>query len=144
MSAHPMNKGSGMPWEDAPAPRRKSGPSVVGELDSDVMDCGDPEATWKEMVRHLRWRASNSRSLAFDCEQTAKDSAESATIFAAQADDFDALANALERASVTFPASADTRPKGGDATEIAAPFTSGAVPKADAQRRGPSSDKERE
>lgn len=34
---------------------------------------------------------------------------------------------------VLRPASADTRPQGGDATEIAAPFTSGAVPKADAQ-----------
>ena len=30
-------------------------------------------------------------------------------------------------------ASADRSPEGGDATEIAAPFTSGAVPKADAQ-----------
>lgn len=30
-------------------------------------------------------------------------------------------------------ASADTRPEGGDGTEIAAPFTSGAVPEADAQ-----------
>jgi hypothetical protein len=35
-------------------------------------------------------------------------------------------------------ASADTRPEGGDSTEIEAPFTSGAVPKADAQ--GPSHD----
>jgi hypothetical protein len=33
-----------------------------------------------------------------------------------------------------FLASADTRPEGGDATEIAAPFTSGAVAKPDAQK----------
>jgi hypothetical protein len=56
-----------------------------------------------------------------------------------------ALVQALERAIslighpearaelAAILASCDTRPKGGDSTQIEAPFTSGAVPEADAQ-----------
>ena len=40
---------------------------------------------------------------------------------------------AIEAIIHDAPASADTRPQGGDSTQIEAPFTSGAVAKPDAQ-----------
>lgn len=82
--------------------------SKVGELDRDIMDCGGPQETWQEMVRHLKWRAANSRGLSRDAEKSAKDMAEDAEYFAEQATEFDALADALGRANITFPAIVDT------------------------------------
>jgi hypothetical protein len=76
--------------------------SIVGELDRDVMDCGGPTETWQEMVKHLRWRAANSRGLSRDSRKSSEDMAETADFFAGQAEDFDALASALEHANITF------------------------------------------
>jgi hypothetical protein len=108
--------------------------STVGELDRDVMDCGGPEATWKEMVRHLRWRAANSRGLSRDRQKDAEDAADDAQFFAEQAAEFEQLANALERASVTFASGIET--EGHDPEGHGAKHESPAAEGGDAQKGG--------
>ena len=76
----------------------------------DVIDCGNPQEAWQTMVRHWRRRAVQSREIAkklrADAEKLRAD-AEDALLGASENDDaardFDGLADALEKASVTFP-----------------------------------------
>jgi hypothetical protein len=77
---------------------------------SDVLDCGNPQEAWQAMVRHWRQRAVQAREIVLKLRADAKDATESALEHEDAARDFDGLADALERASVTFPIAQPERP----------------------------------
>lgn len=72
------------PWED---------------MDHDVLECGDPDATHALYVKALRARAEQSRKISREQGQAAVDCLNGQKEFATYALKFDALADALEGVS---------------------------------------------
>jgi hypothetical protein len=95
------------------------------------LDLGEPEQAWACAVDRFREEARINKQCADQCRRAAEDATKQAEQHARRAEEFANLANAIERAPIAFAASADTRPKGGDSTEIEAPFTSGVVGEAE-------------
>jgi hypothetical protein len=93
------------------------------------LDRGAPEEAWACAVDRFREEARINSQCAEQQRKLAEDAAEQAERHARRAEDFAKLADAIERAPITFAASADTHPKGGDVQQ--APLVSGAVPNED-------------
>jgi hypothetical protein len=85
----------------------------------DVLDCGNAQENWQAVVRAWKGRAAQCRSLAHQLRRDAEGATARADETAEDADNFEALAAALEKAAVTFPAPAqvDRSPEGEDPEE---------------------------
>lgn len=70
---------------------------------TDVLDCGDAQSTWQELVYHLKFRAAQSRDIARDLERDARDATAQAEDHRRNAVEFENLAEAMKKAPVTFP-----------------------------------------
>lgn len=68
-------------------------------------DLGEPEVAWAAAEARFRQEAWREQSCADSRRRDAKDSLEQASIHQARADGYRQLAEAIARASVTFPAS---------------------------------------
>lgn len=69
------------------------------------LDLGAPEEAWACAIDRFREESRINRQCAEQERKKAKDAAEQAELHAKRAEDFANLANALERASITFAAS---------------------------------------
>jgi len=74
----------------------KPGLSRVGEIDSDILECGDASALLTATIAHLRWRARVESSIARESRQAADEAAADANIHSLRAREFEALADELE------------------------------------------------
>jgi hypothetical protein len=88
----------------------------------DVLDCGQPEAVWAATVAYLEARARQSEDIAEELRKDAQDALEQADGHFAAAQELHSLALAMKRAPVTFAASVDTHPKGGDVKQAPSPM----------------------
>lgn len=68
----------------------------------DVLDCGNAQETWQEMVAHFKQRAASERQIAFELEQESHDVLARSAEHHGIAADFDPLATALLNANVDF------------------------------------------
>jgi hypothetical protein len=71
----------------------------------DILDCGNAQEAWQEMVAHFKQRARQEREIAADLEREAKDAFNRCTEHREIAAGFDVLAVALINADVDFPKS---------------------------------------
>lgn len=68
----------------------------------DVLDCGNAQEAWQELVHHLKARARQARNIAASLTRDANDALARAEEHMADAEGFDALAAALVNAEVDF------------------------------------------
>jgi hypothetical protein len=81
------------------------------------LDLGAPENAWACAIDRFREEARINRQCAEQEQKKAEDAAKQAQIHASRAEDYARLADAIEGAPITFAASVDTLPKGGDAKQ---------------------------
>lgn len=91
----------------------------------DALDLGEPEFAWAAVAERFRGEARMNQRCAESRRKDAADAQEQADLHQARADAFAMLANALERAPVTFPCDSGSRPEGRDGTARVADRQSG-------------------